>query len=374
MKRLIRSTPKVNAPVLGLDIHKRLIVYCLLDRRGDVAEEGKIEATREALAALLDRVVRRTLAHVSLEACGLSLWAYDLLVARYGAARVHLAQPAKVLVIARSSEKNDRNDAWWLAHLAQEARMPEAYVPPTLYREVRIASRERMEAVRQRVRAATRLKAALAQMGVKLPRQSLDCEETREFLEPLAASTPGMRGEQLREGLAHYDVVTALRDRWAERLEALAGGLAEAKTLAMEIPGVGKTLAATIVGETGPIGRFHSAKALGRYTGLTPSDRSTGGRQVYGAITREGSPTLRWALIEAVTHCVRSREGPRGAVGAWVRARTRRLGRGKARAAAGRKLAEGIWRLLRLGECFDPAKAFGGVPPPLAPARPSRPG
>lgn len=35
MKKLTRPVQRVNAPVLGLDIHKLLIAYCLLDREGN---------------------------------------------------------------------------------------------------------------------------------------------------------------------------------------------------------------------------------------------------------------------------------------------------------------------------------------------------
>ena len=38
MKKLTRPVQKVNAAVLGLDIHKDLIAYCLLDRDGNEAE------------------------------------------------------------------------------------------------------------------------------------------------------------------------------------------------------------------------------------------------------------------------------------------------------------------------------------------------
>ena len=43
--------------------------------------------------------------------------------------------------------------------------------------------------------------------------------------------------------------------------------LPAASDLRREIPGVGKILAATILGETGSVERFASPKALGRFTG-----------------------------------------------------------------------------------------------------------
>ena len=57
---------------------------------------------------------------------------------------------------------------------------------------------------------------------------------------------------------------------------------------------------------------------------------------------------------------MRCKRGPGLAVGDWTRARARKLGRGKARVAAARKLAESIWRLFHWGERFDVAKPFGG--------------
>jgi transposase len=164
----------------------------------------------------------------------------------------------------------------------------------------------------------------------------------------------------LQEGLAEIVRLDETIERWEEQIAKICEGLPEARMLAREIPGVGKVLSATILGETGSVQRFTSAGALGRYTGLTPSDRSTGGAQIHGGITHEGSRYLRWALVQAVVHCLRGRENPELAIGDWVRARSRRLGGPKARSAAARKLAECIWRLFNWGEAFDVTKPFGG--------------
>ena len=50
------------------------------------------------------------------------------------------------------------------------------------------------------------------------------------------------------------------------------------------------------------------------------------------------------------------------AAGNWVRAKQRRMGcKAKARTAGARKLAEQVWRLFNLGECFDPQRPFGSA-------------
>lgn len=356
------ATPvkKINSEVIGLDVHQNVIVWCRLDRRGQVVAQGRIPGGREAFETFLAQEVGRRRPHFALEACGGFLWVYDRLVARVGSGRVHLAQPRQIQMIANSTRKNDRNDAFWLAYLTHEGRLPEAHVPEPTYRELRIATRERIHAVQARGDAIRRLRGHMRQMGERLPTVAFDTKKGRAFAAALAESTPGSRGMALREALAQIEHQDGVVARWEAEMDRISGALPEARVLRQEIPGVGAILATTILAETGDPRRFRSQKALGRFTGYTPAERSTGGEQIHGAITREGSPYLRWALAQAVVHCLRTKRGPGAAIGEWTRARGRRLGMAKARVAAARKLAEAIWRLFKLGEAFDPARPFGG--------------
>jgi transposase len=143
-----------------------------------------------------------------------------------------------------------------------------------------------LEAVKMRVRARVRLKAELAQMGEEVPFESLDSEASQQAVIDLA-TVSGLRGTKLQRTLETYQYFTAQRDFWSETLETLAQNLPHSARLAREVPGVGKILAATILGETGPIQRFRSSKALARFTGLTPADRSSAGRTIHGRITEK---------------------------------------------------------------------------------------
>ena len=68
----------------------------------------------------------------------------------------------------------------------------------------------------------------------------------------------------------------------------------------------------------------------------------------------------RFVRLEEIRAAI-ARRGPGLAVGDWIRRKELRMGaKGKARYPAARKLAECVWRLFRHGECFDPARAFGG--------------
>lgn len=365
MKKIARRRPKVNAEVLGLDLARDSISYCRLDRRGDEARAGSIGGGREDLLRLLEREVGRRHTHFAFEACGSSMWVYDLLVARYGRERVHLGQPRAVIAIANSKDKSDRNDAYWLAYLAQEGRLPEAYVPEGRLRELRLAVRERIAAVQRRSRAVVRLRALLAQLGERLPTEGFFTQGAEGFLTALTARVGGCAAMAIEEARGEISALAERIERWEKKIAELAADLPDVEAIAREIPGVGKTLAATIVAEAGAIRRYRSPQAFARATGLTPSDRSTGGRQIHGHISREGSPYLRWALVQAVVHCLIAKRGAPRAVAQWTRAKARRVGGGKARVAAARKLAESIWRLFHYGEAFDAAKPYGaslGVP------------
>ena len=66
-----------------------------------------------------------------------------------------------------------------------------------------------------------------------------------------------------------------------------------------QIRGVGRYTAMLIIAEIGDIHRFPTARHLCSWAGLTPSVRSSDGKARLGHITRQGSPALRWALVEA---------------------------------------------------------------------------
>lgn len=366
MKKFAGRAQKVNTDVIGLDVHKNVVAYSHLDAAGDEVHAGTLASEGPAVMSMIRTVTQGREVHVALEASGGMLWLYDLLVEELGARHVHVAQPRRIRAIANSQQKNDANDAFWLAYYTHEGRLPEAWIPTGRLRELRLAVRARIEAVRQRSRATVLLKGYLRQMGQKLPGVRLDGEAVLERLRELATQTAGMLGRALRTTWARYDAAQRDVQDWEEAIEALVQELPEVKKVQQHIPGVGPTLAAVIVAESGPLERFATPKAYAKYTGMTPSDRSSGGRTIHGGITREGSRHLRWALGQAVIHCLRSRRdlgsGPRGAVARWVDAKQRRLGaKAKVRVAAARKLATSIWWLFHRPEKFDLFKPFGAT-------------
>jgi transposase len=115
------------------------------------------------------------------------------------------------------------------------------------------------------------------------------------------------------------------------------------------VPGVNLVAAATFLAAVGDSARFSSSKRLVAYLGLDPRVRQSGEQPARsGSITKRGSVSARWALVEA-TWSVVNQPGPLRAF--YLRIRSRR-GHGKAIVATARKLAVLFWCMLTRGQDY----------------------
>jgi transposase len=363
MKKLQRRVEKFKGLSIGLDLHKAFIQVSVLDGHGDEAAAQRIAADADELGRLVDRLGEWGMPmRVALEASGCFVWVYDLLVARLGREAVRVAAPSKVKVIAEAGEKTDASDAWWLAYLLQEGRLPEAFVAEGDLRELRIACRELRSVTDQRSDLMRRLRSHLAQLGVTFAAGAWSSVPGRGKIEALvrqAEAAHGLRGEAIARLWTRVQAMNEEVEHWDKRMAELSGSLDEVALLDDQLPGVGPMLAAIMWSELGDPRRYRSAKAYGKATGLTPGYRESGGRRQAKGMTRQGSAHVRWALTRAVVSCRRCKKDPAGlAVKRWVDKMSRRKSTKAAIVAAARKLAEATWRLFALGEAFDLRRVF----------------
>ena len=357
MKKLTRRAVRFKGLTLGLDLHKQFIEWCVLDRAGDEVAGGRISSTREGLERLCVKLAGRPL-QVCMEACGCFVWVFDFFKAKLGKAAVHVAQPSRVHVIANSMEKNDANDAWWLAYLLYEGRLPEAYVVEGTMRDLRIATRELRAYTEERSDLLRRFKSHLAQAGVAIAKNWHASGKGRQGAREKIAAISGERKNALERLLKRIKRLGRAVAYWRERMVALSASFPLVKTLSEELPGFGPQTAAIVLAELNEPSKYHSAKAYAKATGLTPGSRESGGKSQAVGITRAGSRHARWAFTRAVIACLRCKGGVGAQIRQWVTERTRYKPKRKVIVAAARKLAEGVWRLLSLGEVFELQRAF----------------
>ncbi len=108
----------------------------------------------------------------------------------------------------------------------------------------------------------------------------------------------------------------------------------------------------------GPVTRFQRSKQVASYLGLNPSERSSGGKQRLGAISKQGNTMVRWLLIEAAQHAARFDPGLRQD---YQRLKFRR-GNAVAKVAIARKLAVRLYWMLRSGADYARLVRMQGSP------------
>jgi transposase len=195
----------------------------------------------------------------------------------------------------------------------------------------RLARREQL--VRSRSRSKNEIHAVLMRrLKGRPPVSDLFGVKGRKWLREL--ELPIEEAETVAGALRHIaflDAEIAEIERLIAR-EALRS--ADARRL-MTVPGVNVICAATFLAAIGDIRRFRTSRQLVAYLGLDPRVRQSGSEPARGGrISKQGSASARWALVEAAWSVVRQ-PGPLHAFYERIRARR---GHGKAVVASARKL------------------------------------
>ena len=324
---------------VGLDVHKEFCQACVMNKSGKVISNERFLSTQEALDKYLDRFKD---AEFVLESTGIWEFIYEGIEKR--GFEVVLAHPLKVRAIAEAKVKTDKVDAEMLAHLLRADLIPRSHVPPRDIRNLRQLVRHREYLVRQCTSIENRIHAELLRRGIRRP-DSLKKTFTFKHVGwmrslgifTITSSLNCLEGiqEQIKE------VESFLLAEYNSRKDA---------QLIATIPGIGFYGALLILAEIDDIHRFSHPEKLCAYAGLVPTVHQSGSRGHNGSITKNGSPHLRWILIEAVH--VHTNYCPESKLSAFHRKIAQRRGKQRATVATARKLLHTIYWMLLNKEKF----------------------
>jgi transposase len=287
---------------VGIDLHRRTSHVAAFDEQGLEVLSRRVRNDPEALRALFAELGGE--ARVALEAAFGWEWLADLLEGE--GIELHLAHPRHTKAIAAARVKTDAVDARTLAHLLRGDLLPEAYVAPRELREQRELLRHHIGLTRLRTALKNRVHALLARQGVQHGRAELFGPKGRRFLGELALpESTRRRLESLLALIADFE-----RELTAVKREIQAHAKDDPRVAILtQIPGVGAFIALLVIAEVGEVTRFPSARHLASWAGLTPRVRNSGERVRLGSISHQGSPHLRWGLVQAAQTAVQA-EGP----------------------------------------------------------------
>lgn len=358
----------------GLDVHAKTVVACLLKSGGK--QVRTFGTMTDDLLGLADWLAQSGCTHVAMESTGV-YWkpVFNILEGLFEVILVNARH-----IKAVPGRKTDVKDCEWIADLLRHGLLRASFIPPVEIRELRELTRYRASLVKDRATLANRIQKLAESGNIKLGQVASDVlgvsgrlmlralsqgETDAEKIGDLARGRLKEKKPELRRAVSgrltanQRWVLAELLDRYEEAESAIerveqqikqevensvAPFVAEAVKLLDTIPGVGESVAQTIVSEIGvEMDCFPSDKHLASWAGMCPGNNESAGKRKSGKTTK-GSIYLREALIQAAWAATRSKETY---LAAQYQRLVKRLGKKKALVAVGHSILIIVYHVLK---------------------------
>ena len=281
-----------------MDVHKNTISTALLEPTSATPVPDKISPDDESVRRLIARVGHPARVWACYEA---GPTGYELArVLRSAGMRCEVVAPSLIPTRQGDRVKTDRRDARRLALLFRAGQLSSVRVPMPAEEAVRDLCRARADMVIDRTRARHRLGKFLLRHG-RVWRGGDNWTLRHE------AWIRAQRFDEraLNETLAHYEATLAAREAAVDAIEADLVPWFDRAPFADAVGRLGAYRGITLLGgltlatEVCDWRRFPSAGLFMGFTGLVPSEHSSGERTSRGGITHAGNGHLRTQLVEA---------------------------------------------------------------------------
>jgi len=279
---------------VGIDVHKETYtVTCLCQRQ--MVKTATVPADPARLAESLLRWFPRARLFSAYEA-GFSGFVLHRVLTTAGITNI-VVNPASVAVAANDKVKTDRRDAKRLARDLADGRLRGIYVPTEAEELARLLPRTRAQLIAHRATLTRQIKAKLHQFGLITPasRRLMSSRYLREIaawsLPPELQASLTLLAEQWRFATRQLLEMRRLLRHQAQAQEQI-------EKVYRSVPGIGEVVARTLATALGDMSRFTNERALFSYTGLTPSEYSSGASIRRGHSSRQGVSRLRHVLVE----------------------------------------------------------------------------
>ncbi len=333
----------MEVTTIGLDLAKNVF-----QAHGADAFGGVIFRKQLRRKTVLEFFAKQPECMVAMEACaGAHYWARE--IGKFGHT-IKLIPPAYVKPFVKR-QKNDAADAEAIAEAASRPTMRFVAVKSEDAQASAVVFRARDLLVRQRTQLINSLRGHLAEYGFIAAQGAshvatlIECVvDDKNTLPEAARLVLAMLVETYRDledrirRLDHEITRRAREDKDARRLAT--------------IPGVGPITATAVIALAPAASTFVKGRDFAAWLGLTPRQRSTGGKQKLGATSKMGERTLRRLLILGASSVVRQAAHRGVAEGSWLGRMLARKPRMLVIVALANKLARIVWALLAKGGVY----------------------
>src|SRR3954467_3926371 len=292
----LREASVTEVSTIGLDLAKNVFQAHGASASGTILFRKKLR--RDQVLAFFAAQPRCL---VAMEACASAhYWARE--IAKLGHA-VRLIAPTYVKPFVKR-QKNNAADAEAICEAAQRPTMRFVAVKSEAKQASAVVFRTRDLLVGQRTQIINALRGHLAEYGLIAPQGPSHAQRLIAHVEDSASGIP----DAARSCLAR--LVEILRGLQVEivELDREIAARAKADNVArrlMTVPGIGPLIATAIEALAPSPETFRSGRDFAAWVGLTPVQRSTGGKERLGRTSRMGERTLRRLLIVAASAVVR---------------------------------------------------------------------
>lgn len=327
---------------LGVDLHKKTQTWVLLNEDDDMPVFSRDYAVSpsEVARACKDVLKFGNIVAAIEPVCG---WQWQVIQMREAGMTVHVSNPRKTVAIAKSLQKTDKNDALTLALLVRTGLLYTSIEVSRETRKLRSLVRERSFLVQLRAGMQCRLEGVVTREGRHLLTEATSSKKGASVI--LATGNNEWKRSIYMKG----DITKYIDQIELELRQEIQTPLMKLLTT---IPGVGVITALTWIAEIGDFSLFPTPEKLCAFAGLVPTERSSGGVQRLGHITKAGSTHLRYMAVEAAMH-IRNTKDTEALYAFYEKIKLKKGGM-CARVALARKMLSIAWYMVKKNEPYTP--------------------
>ncbi|WP_026674122.1 IS110 family transposase [Alkalihalobacterium bogoriense] len=290
-----------NTKYVGLDVSKENIAVAIAyPGREKPWYRGEIPNTPEAIRKLMKTLGNPEDLKVCYEAGPTGYPIYRFLLTL--GIECEVIAPGLIPQRPGDRVKTDKRDAIRLAQLFRAGELTSIYIPTKEDEALRDLVRAREDAKEDELRVKHRITKLLLRYNIRPPEGVGRnwSSKYREWIHTLKFEYSTLR-IAFQEYLQNLQEVEQRLKRLEAEIEVQATeGVHAPMIQALQcLRGVATITATSLVAEIGSFKRFRSPKQLMAYTGLIPSESSSGGIRKQGSLTKTGNTHVRRLLVES---------------------------------------------------------------------------